>query len=149
MSRPELLVVLMIGLVFAGVGCTAPESSTESAKPQTTAYGEVPVVGGVAVGLTPKLINASLGENASFTVDLLSSENADDVVTVSIRGAWINKTFTRDIEAGEELSIPVQINIPQKADNTTVTVSAASHNLNSTSSTTGLILINREEVRDE
>jgi hypothetical protein len=138
MSHPKLAVVLMMGLVLAGFGCVAPESDTKSVTPQTTTS---PVVGGVAVGISPKVIQAEKGENISFNVDLLSSENADDRVTVNIKGAWLNKTFLQDIEAGENLSLSIQVTVPSTADNMTFTVTATSHNLGAVSSTTGLILI--------
>lgn len=138
MSRNMILVVLIIAIVAGSAGCATTED-TESTK--LTSQG-APIVGGVAVGISPKLIHASVGENVSFSVDLLSSENADDVVTVNLNGQWIDESFLQEIRAGESLSIPMQLNVPQDAENTTVSVTATSHNLDATSGTTGFIIIN-------
>lgn len=138
MLRNMILVVLIIVIVAGGAGCATTQG--EAANKLTSQ--DAPVVGGVAVGISPKLIHANGGENVSFSVDLLSSENADDMVTVSLNGQWIDESFLQEIGAGESLSVPVQINVPQDAENSTVSVTATSRNLNATSGTTGFIIVN-------
>jgi len=125
--------MLITGLISISMGCTAPESVKNADKEH--------IVGGVAVGVSPKVIYAEKGENVSFNVDLLSTENADDRVTISISGMWINKTLTQNIKAGGNTSIPVIINVPVDALNMTYKIKVLSSNLNSTSSSTGVILI--------
>ena len=138
MLRNMILVVLIIAIVAGGAGC----ATTEDVRDTKLTSQDAPVVGGVAVGISPKLIHASVGENVSFSVGLLSSENADDVVTVNLNGQWIDESFLQEIGAGESLSVPMQLNVPQDAENTTVSVTATSRNLNATSGTTGFIIIN-------
>jgi hypothetical protein len=142
MSRYNVTrVFLMIGLMFFVIGCTTPDNA--SSKNRESMDKNKPAVGGVAIGLSPKIIYADKGGNVSFAVDLLSTENADDRVTININGTWINRTFLQDIKAGEEASVPVSITVPLNAGNTTLTVKAVSHNLNATSSTTGMIIIGK------
>ncbi len=125
---------ILILILFAGIGCINKEVNVTSETAE-------PALGGIAVGITPKLIYADQGKNVSFTIDLLSSENKDDVVTILIQGGWVNTTLRQSIAAGEELSIPITLDVPLKADNTSFRVTVISHNLNSTSSTTGYIVI--------
>ena len=132
-----ILVVLIIAIVAGGSGC----ATTKDVGDTKLTSQDAPVVGGVAVGISPKLIHASVGENVSFSVDLLSSENADDVVTVNLNGQWIDESFLQEIGAGESLTVPVQFDVPQDAGNTTVSVTATSRNLDATSGTTGFIII--------
>lgn len=115
------------------MGCTVPESGKNSVTEH--------IVGGVAVGVSPKVIYAERGENVSFNVDLQSTENADDSVTIKVNGMWINQTLMQDIKAGDSASVPVKINVPVDAINITYKVSAVSSNINSISSTTGVIMI--------
>lgn len=138
MLRNVALVVLIIAIVAGGTGCT----TTEDADDTKLISQDAPIVGGVAIGISPKLIHASGGGNISFSVDLLSSENVDDVVTLNLNGQWINESFLQDIGAGESISVPVQFDVPQDAGNTTVSVTATSRNLDATSGTTGFIIIN-------
>lgn len=132
-----ILVVLIIAIVTGGAGC----ATTEDVEDTKLTSQNAPVVGGVAVGISPKLIHASGGGNVSFSVDLLSSENADDVVTLNLNGQWINESFLQEIGAGESISVPVHFDVPQDAGNTTVSVTATSRNLDATSGTTGFIII--------
>jgi len=138
MSRNIILVILIIAIVAGGAGCATTEDAGDTKMNSQNA----PIVGGVAVGISPKLIQTSVGENVSFSVDLLSSENANDVVTVNLNGRWIDESFSQEIGAGESLSVPIQFDVPQDAENTTVSVTATSRNLNATSGTTGFIIIN-------
>ena len=124
--RNIILGMLVVSMMLFAAGCTEP-------KPVVT--------GGIAVGISPKLIHADKGGNISFTVDMLSTENADDRVTIEISAAWIKKTLVQDIKAGSEVSVPVYAAVPMNAENTTITVRALSRNLNAASSTTGYILV--------
>lgn len=142
MLKNNIFVVLLtLGLIFFVMGCIASDSTTS--KNKAGADSDKPVVGGIAVGVSPKIIYADKGDNISFTVDLLSTENADDRVTISINGTWINKTLVQDIEAGANVSVPVHITVPSNAGNMSFMVKATSHNLNATSSTAGMIFIKK------
>lgn len=134
MSGKKIIHILLItGLISISMGCTVPESGKNSVTEH--------IVGGVAVGVSPKVIYAERGENVSFNVDLQSTENADDSVTIKVNGMWINQTLMQDIKAGDSASVPVKINVPVDAINITYKVSAVSSNINSISSTTGVIMI--------
>ncbi len=133
MSRHNIFLAVVLGLIFLVMGCISSDNMEKSK----------PIVGGVAVGISPKVIYADKGSNISFTVDLLSTENADDRITININGTWINKTFIQDIKAGAKASVPISITLPLNAGNTSLTVKAISHNLNATSSTTGMIIIGK------
>jgi hypothetical protein len=136
MSIKKIIYILMItGLISISMGCTAPESEKNPVNEH--------IVGGVAVGVSPRMIIAERGENVSFNVDLQSTENADDRVTISINGSWIDETLTQDIKAGGNASVPVSIVIPQDAVNMSFRVKAMSKNLNATSATSGIIFIKR------
>ncbi len=124
-------ILLITGLIFFSMGCTAPENEKNIEH----------IVGSVAVGVSPKVIYAEKGENVSFNVDLQSTENADDRVTIIINGTWINHRLREDIEAGGSASVQVKINVPLDATNMTYKVSVLSSNLNATSSSTGVIFI--------
>lgn len=87
------------------------------------------------------MIFAQSGENISLNVELHSTENADDTVTVKINGTWISMVLMQDVRAGVNASIPVQITVPQDDANMSYSVKATSSNLNATSSTTGVIII--------
>lgn len=134
MSGKKIIhVLLIIGLISFSMGCTAPESNKNTVKEH--------ISGGVAVGVSPKVIYAQMGENVSINVDLHSTENADDTITVKIEGTWISMMLVQDIRAGEDASVPIHITVPTDAANMSYTVKATSHNLNATSSTTGIIII--------
>lgn len=124
---------IFIGFISFFMGCIAPEQSMNPEREQ--------IVGGIAVGVSPKVIHADNGENISFTVDLLSTENADDRVTISINGTWINENLTKDVKAGANESVLLHINVPLNAVNMSFKVKAWSHNLNTTSTTSGMIII--------
>ncbi|RLI76782.1 hypothetical protein DRP04_12315 [Archaeoglobales archaeon] len=104
------------------------------AQKEVVEKGGEAITGGIAVGVEPKIVNAS---NPNFKIYLKSTENRDDVVEVKINSI-VNKTIVREIKAGEELWIPVTIEIPDV--NTTITVTARSRNLNASSSATLLVL---------
>lgn len=134
MSRKKIIYILLItGLISFSMGCIAPESGKNTDKEH--------IIGGVAVGVSPKVIYAQRGENVSFNVDLQSTENADDQVTISINGTWIDETLTRDIKAGGNASVPIWIIVPQDAVNMSFRVKAMSNNLKATSATSGMIFI--------
>ena len=138
MSRNNVIFVfLIIAMIFLVIGCTAPDTS----KNEINTERNKQVVGGVAVGISPKVIYTDKDGNIFFTVDLLSTENADDRVTININGTRINKTLMQDIKAGTKASVPISITMPLNAENTSFTVKATSQNLNATSSTTGMIII--------
>lgn len=134
MSGKKIIHLLLItGLISISMGCTAPESGKNTVKEH--------IVGGVAVGVSPKVIYAERGENVSFNVDLQSTENADDELIISINGLWMNKSFMQNLTARGNASIPVIINIPMDAVNMTYKIKVVSSNLNATSSSTGIIFI--------
>lgn len=134
MSGKKIIhILLIIGLISFSIGCTAPQSENNTLKEQ--------IVGGVAVGVSPKVIYAERGENVSINVDLHSTEEANDEVTVKIEGIWLNMMLVQDVRARENSSVPVHITVPQDAVNMSYNVKATSHNLNATSSTTGVIII--------
>jgi hypothetical protein len=134
MSRKMIIHILLItGLISFSMGCIAPESGKNTDKEH--------IIGGVAVGVSPKVIYSERGENVSINVDLHSTENADDAVTVKINGTWISMVLVQDVIAGTNISVPVHIIVPEDAVNMSYTVKATSHNLNATSSTTGIIII--------
>ena len=103
------------------------------AQKEVVEKGGEAITGGIVVGVEPKIVNAS---NPNFKIYLKSTENRDDVVEVKIEP--VNRTIVREIKAGEELWIPVTIEIPDV--NTTITVTAKSRNLNASSSATLLVL---------
>lgn len=136
MSIKKIIHILLITVLISfSMGCTAPGSGKNTAKEH--------IVGGVAVGVSPKVIYAQRGENVSFNVDLKSTENADDQVTISISGTWIDEKQTTDIKSGGNASVPVWIIVPQDAVNMSFRVKAMSNNLNATSSTSGMIFIKK------
>jgi len=109
-----------------------------SKKEYTTDENINVTVGGVSVGVEPKVIHAS---NPNFKIYLKSTENKDDVVEIFI-DSFVNKTIIVNINAGGELVIP--INISNLTYNLTeiekIMIVAKSRNLNSSSSTTLLVL---------
>lgn len=127
-------VLLTLIFLFSVAGCTAPENKEDTI--QNTS-----VIGGVAVGISPKIIYADKGENVTFSIDLVSTENAEDRVTIQIHDTWIDRTVKQDIQAGKSISIPIHIKVPVDAGNTSFKVNAISNNLKATSSTSGVILI--------
>ncbi len=139
-NRNIIPVFLSLGLIFSILGCIEP-----GARNKETSGKTAPVTGGVAIGISPKVIHAERGENISFTVDLSSTENADDRVTININGTWFNKTLTQDIQAKANASVPIHISVPLNAVNMSFKVKAVSRNLNAESSSAGLILINDTE----
>lgn len=136
-TKKIFLIYIIISLTSFLMGCTAPDNKMNADKK--------PIVGGVAVGISPKVIYAERGENVTFNVDLQSTENADDRVIISISGAWIDEKLTNDIKAGGNASVPVRIIVPQDAVNMSYNVRATSNNLNATSSTSGVIIIKSKE----
>jgi uncharacterized membrane protein len=134
MSRKKIIHILLItGLISFSMGCIAPEIGKNTDKEH--------IIGGVAIGVSPKVIYSERGENVSINVDLYSTENADDAVTVKINGTWISMMLVQDVHAGQNTSVPVHIHVPEDAVNMSYSVKATSHNLNATSSTTGVIII--------
>ena len=132
LSHKYYMVFLILGLIFSFAGCIAPENKQ---------VGSKNIVGGVSVGVSPKVIHADRGDNISFTVELSSTENANDIVTININGSWFSKTLSQDIQAGGKALIPIHITVPSNAVNMSIKVEAKSHNLNATSSTSGAIII--------
>ena len=134
MSGKKIIHILLIaGLISILMGCIAPENKI-NADTKT-------MVGGVVVGISPRVIYAEKGENVSFNVDLQSTEKADDKIKISVNGSWINRKAEVDLKSGGKASIPVQILIPEDALNMSYMVKVLSSNLNMTSSTTGVIII--------
>jgi hypothetical protein len=137
MSNHRLLsTFFLLILIFAASGCTGPNSTEKKNSPSKEA-----VSGGVAVGISPRVIYAERGENITFSVDLVSTENIDDKITIKIDNSWTNQTLIHEIKAGATDSIPVNIKVPSDAGNISIKVSALSLNLNATSSTAGMIFI--------
>ncbi len=165
-GRNIALVLLVAVLISFFAGCIASNSADSKNTPaenlekppgtlentpnvykdtaSTAVRSKPSIVGGVAVGVSPRVVYADRGESVSLTVDLLSTENADDTVTININGTWINETLMQDIRAGASASVPVHITVPQNAENTSFKVKATSHNLNATSSTSGAVLIKKK-----
>ncbi len=133
-DRRYYMLLLILVLIFSAAGCIAPEN--KPVDPRN-------IVGGVSVGISPKVIYADRGDNISFNAELSSTENANDIVILIINGLWFNRTFTQDIQAGGKAMVPVHITVPSDAVNTSIRVEARSRNLNATSSTSGAILIRR------
>ncbi|MBU4222889.1 MAG: hypothetical protein KKA10_14965 [Euryarchaeota archaeon] len=115
------------------MGCTNLENKINEDKE--------PISGGVAVGISPKVIYADRGENITFNIDLQSTENVKDIVTVFLNGSIINKTIIQEIKARENMSLPINIWIPLNAVNASFKARVDSQNLNSNASATGIILI--------
>ena len=141
LTKKIFVILIIIGFTSFFMGCTAPGIEKNTVKEH--------IVGGVAVGVSPRVIYAERGENVSFNVDLQSTENADDRVTISINGTWVDETLAQDIEAGGKASVPVRIVVPQDAVNMSFRVNAMSNNLNATSATSGMIFIKKQEVINE
>jgi len=132
-GKMTIHILLITVLISISMGCTAPESGKNTVKEH--------IVGGVAVGVSPRVIYAERGENVSFNVDLQSTENADDRVTINVNGTWFSTTIFHDIKAGGNASVPVKIDVPDNASNMSLRIEAKSSNFNATSSTTGMIIM--------
>lgn len=132
-TKKIFLIFIIIGLTSFFMGCTAPDNKMNADKK--------PIVGGVAVGISPKVIYAERGENVTFNVYLQSTENTDDMITVGINGTWINMTIIQNILAGENRTLPVYAIIPKTAENMSFKVRALSQNFKVSSSTSGVIII--------
>jgi hypothetical protein len=135
-NHRHLWTFFLLILILAASGCTSPDNSEKKDSPLKEA-----VSGGVAIGISPRVIYADKGENITFSVDLVSTENIDDSITIKIDNSWTNQTLIHEIKAGATDSIPVNINVPSNAGNMSIKVSALSLNLNATSSTAGMIFI--------
>lgn len=138
-------IFLIIVFISFSMGCIAPEKIKDPGTEPKVVESKVmePIVGGVAIGVSPRVILADRGENISFTVNLLSTENADDRVTISINDTWINENLTKDIKAGANESVLLHISVPLNAVNMSFSLKARSQNLNATSTTSGMILIRK------
>ena len=133
LTKKIFVILIIIGFTSFFMGCTAPGIEKNTVKEH--------IVGGVAVGVSPRVIYAERGENVSFNVDLQSTENADDRVTIKVNGTWFSTTIVHEIKAGGNASVPVKINVPENASNMSFRVEAKLSNLNATSSTSGIIII--------
>jgi len=131
--RKIFLIFFIIVLTSFFMGCTNLENKINEDKE--------PISGGVAVGISPKVIYADRGENITFNIDLQSTENVKDIVTVFLNGSIINKTIIQEIKARENMSLPINIWIPLNAVNASFKARVDSQNLNSNASATGIILI--------
>lgn len=114
-----LLVVMLITM------CTASQGNGQLKTLPT---------GGVSVAVSPKVVTS---DDPSFIIILKSTENVDDIVEITI--SPIEKKIIQEIKSGEEVQIPVDI---QVEENMTLTITTISKNLNQ-SSQTGLLIIKK------